>query len=333
VKRYLVSARYDWAFFLLPPVASLAIGVALSYTALFRNPFGLNGERTTVAELLVGALTHAHLVSVFFRSHGNPSIRRLHPVRFVVVPVLMWVAIASSDHLAIIAIVVGTWWDVYHSGAQTFGFARIYDRNCGNHPDTMRRLDFWMNQLLYAGPILASATLARHLADFDAFSDVDWSLFARVPAWVEGRQRYLTWTMVVGGLAFIAFYCASYLRLHRRGYQVSGLKVFLIASTGACSIWCWAFNSWGEAFFVMNLFHSVQYLALIWATERKPLLQRLGGPRRLVLGLLVTAVLAYGVAAQIVHQDFRIFWSLTMTVSLLHFWYDGFIWSVARRQI
>jgi hypothetical protein len=47
--------------------------------------------------------------------------------------------------------VLATFWDVYHSALQTFGFARIYDRKAGNDPMVGRRLDWHLNQLLYAG--------------------------------------------------------------------------------------------------------------------------------------------------------------------------------------
>ena len=38
--------------------------------------------------------------------------------------------------------VLAAFWDVYHSGAQTFGFARLYDQRAGNPPAEGRVLDF-----------------------------------------------------------------------------------------------------------------------------------------------------------------------------------------------
>jgi hypothetical protein len=31
--------------------------------------------------------------------------------------------------------------------------------------------------------------------------------------------------------------------------------------------------------------------------------------------------------------DARHLWAITIVVSLMHFWYDGFVWSVRRREI
>jgi hypothetical protein len=65
--------------------------------------------------------------------------------------------------------VLVTFWDVYHSALQTFGFARIYDARAGNDPAVSRRLDWWLNQLFYVGPILAGATMMDHFEDFEEF--------------------------------------------------------------------------------------------------------------------------------------------------------------------
>jgi hypothetical protein len=126
--------------------------------------------------------------------------------------------------------------------------------------------------------------------------------------------------------------------MHRRGHRVSPLKVYLVASTGLCSIYTWGFNSWGEAFFIMNLFHAVQYLALVWAMEKRRIMSRLRvseGPRgkAVALAVFLGAVLSYGVGAELLDADFRTLWAITIVVSLMHFWYDGFVWSVSKKQI
>jgi hypothetical protein len=335
---YLVGPIYDWAFFLLPPLLSLLIGIDVAGTDFTERTFRVAGQELTGAELLVGMLIEAHLVAVLIRSHGNPTVRRRHPVRFFVVPVTLFVAVASSATLAIVATTVATFWDVWHSGAQTFGFARIYDRNRGNPPEKGRLLDFWVNQLLYAGPILAGVTLYDHVKHFKDFEDVGITLFSTAPAYVTGHQRYLAWAVMAGGSVFLLFYVGYYVRLHFQGYRVSALKIFLVTSTGACSIYTWGLNSWGEAFFIMNLFHAVQYLALVWHTERGTMRKLLRMPERaggtaLTFVSYLGAVLAYGFAAALLDMHRPVLWAVTIVVTLMHFWYDGFIWSVKRQEI
>jgi len=335
---YLVSAAYDWIFFLLSPLVGLVLGVAISGTSFTDGLVVVNGQETTLAAVCIGTLIHAHLVAVFFRSHANPVIFRGHRIRFLVVPPLIWIGLVSSTWLAITATVIVTFWDVWHSGAQTFGFARIYDRNAGNPPELGRRLDYWLNQLLYAGPVLAGATLMDHVEVFGDYDQVGAAFLTSIPARADGAAGALSIAVLVVGTLFIAAYVGYYVLAWRRGYRVSVPKVTLLAITGLCSIYTWGFNSWGEAFFIMNFFHAVQYLALVWAMERKTIVNRfrLGGLRRsrgIAAALFFGSVLGYGLWAELLDGDLRSLWALTMVVSLMHFWYDGFVWSVRRREV
>jgi hypothetical protein len=320
---YLVSPTYDWCFFLLPPLVGLVIGICIAGTPFTDSVVFVNKQETTVAAICMGSLIHAHLVAVVFRSHANPSIFKLYPVRFLVVPPILWIAIVSSTWVAITATVVATFWDVWHSGAQTFGFARIYDRNAGNSPELGRRLDYWLNQLLYAGPILAGATMMDHVGVFSNYEEVGSTFFASVPARAESASRWMTYTVIAVGTVFVAFYVAYYVQLYRRGYRFPVLKVFLLATTGLCSIYTWGFNTWGEAFFIMNFFHAVQYLGLVWAMEKK----------RVHAAVFFGGVAVYGVGAQLLDPDITTLWAVTIVVSLMHFWYDGFVWSVRRAEV
>lgn len=339
--RYIVGRRYDWAFFLGPPTLAVLAGFAMAQWEWAHLPFLVGAEEVTFAGVLIGAIIHAHLVAVFFRSHGNPSIFRRHPVRFLLVPALLFLAIVGSPWIATASIVLATFWDVWHSGAQTFGLGRIYDRNAGAPPDRGRRLDFWLNQLLYAGPILAGATLMEHVSSLEEFEVFDDSLsmfLTWAPVEVYDHRAYLVWAVLGGGALFLGYYVLTYARLAREGYRISRLKVFLYVSTGLCSLVAWGFNSWGEAFFIMNLFHAVQYLALIWATEHRGYLKRLGVAARgrgkvFVLGVYLGAVLAYGVSVELLAGGTVAFWALTMVISLMHFWYDAFIWSVRAEDV
>ena len=171
---YIVSPFYDCIFFLLPPTVALGLGILISDTGFANQDFDFYDQDVTWSGLLIGILIHAHLVAVFFRSHGNAAIRQLHPYRFLLVPILLYVAMLSSPWVMISVSVLATFWDVYHSALQTFGFARIYDHKAGNNPTVGRRLDWHLNQLLYAGPILAGATMMDHIEDFGEY-DARWA--------------------------------------------------------------------------------------------------------------------------------------------------------------
>ncbi len=106
--------------------------------------------------------------------------------------------------------------------------------------------------------------------------------------------------------------------------------------TGLCSVVTWGFDRWGEAFLVMNTFHAVQYLALVNATEGAKVGARLGlpssGAGRLASVLLfLGATFGYGFLVE--WSDAEVVWATSMVVSLMHFWYDGFVWSVRRGDV
>jgi hypothetical protein len=130
--RYIVSQAYDCAFFLLPPTLALCLGIVISGSSVANQYFELYDQDVTWSGLLIGVFIHAHLVAVVFRSHGNTAIRHLHPYRFLLVPVLLYLAMVSSTWVLISVLVLATFWDVYHSALQTFWFARIYDRKAGD---------------------------------------------------------------------------------------------------------------------------------------------------------------------------------------------------------
>lgn len=335
---YIAGPRYDWAFFLLPPLLAVAAGWLIAGTPFAERRFWVGDRRTTWGALVLGALIHAHLVAVVARSHLNPEIFRLHRGRFLLVPAALFVAMMLSSWVAVIATVLVVFWDAYHSALQTFGLGRIYDRLAGNDPQAGRRLDLGLNLLLYLGPIVAGATMAAHFQKFELFADVGALFFTRIPVVMASHQPALVWLVGGGSAAYVLFYVLAYVRLARRGHRVSFPKVFLLSTTGLCSVWIWGTNPWGQAFFIMNTFHAVQYLALVWWAEgdRLQRLFRLPASRvgRLLAALFFLVIVgAYGALAELTTEDQRAVWCFTQVVALMHFFYDGFIWSVRRRQI
>jgi hypothetical protein len=335
VKGYIVSPLYDGAFFVGAPVIAMASTRALAASgSAWLGVFAI-------------AFTHAHLFLVFFRSHGNPDIFKLHRVRFVVAPVVLFAAIAWSPFTLAFALVLATWWDVYHSAQQTFGLARIYDRLAGNAPDAGRTLDRILNHVIYVGPIVGGASFVAHLDSFDSFRHAGSAFFTQVPMHARAWHGWLALIALAGGAAFLVVYVVSYARLIRQGYRVSIQKVVLLASTAFTCIWLWGLEP-GNAFVAVNLFHALQYFALVAHTERNtiPRVLKAANTRWALPAawlVLVVAGAAYGIWAAraskfdiggaFEHLPLRLAFAATLTVSLLHFWYDGFIWSVRKKQV
>lgn len=335
---YIVSPLYDWTFFIAAPLIALALGLALVGTPLEETSAVFDHEKSWV-DFGIGVFIFAHLLIVIFRSHVNPKIFSLYPWRFTAIPVVLFAAMMSSNWILISCSVLATFWDVYHSGMQTFGLGRIYDARAGNQPQMGRTLDWILNIFLYAGPIAAGASLLDHVDDFYEFADVGSVFFTSIPIVAETNARYVSIAVIATGVPFLAFYLWSYWRFWRAGYQVSPQKVALLLSTAICSIYAWGFNPFGMAFFIMNFFHALQYFAIVWWAENGNVARVLGCEGRAwgkwaALLAIVAVGMSYGIFAQgaDINSHSWLF-ALFLLISLMHFWYDGFIWSVGRKQV
>jgi hypothetical protein len=173
---------------------------------------------------------------------------------------------------------------------------------------------------------------------FKRFEAVGSAFFTVIPAYANEHQRYLTYIVFGIGSLFLAYYFYSYWQMSKQGYRISKPKVYLLVSTGLCSIYTWGFNSFGQAFFIMNLFHAVQYFAIIWWAENKNMtnLFHFTGfamSKQATLILFLSLALAYGIWAHTFATTSHWGCSILLTVSILHFWYDGFIWSVSKKHV
>jgi hypothetical protein len=341
---YIASPASDWFFLIAAPLVAVLVYVPFAVFPVLSFQTQDLRFRGSFRDGFIQVVIYSHLFIVFFRSHANPAIFRTHPFRFAVVPLALFGAVYASAWALVAVTVLGVWWDIYHSAMQTFGIGRIYDMRAGNDLRAGRRLDQAMNLLLYAGPILGGASLALHLQSFSSFSEVGSAFFTSIPARAGAHSRELTLAVFAIGIPYSLFYVWSYWRMWRGGYRVSLQKAALYGIVAVVSIACWGFNSFGEAFFVMNFFHALQYFFIVWHNEGTGLTRRSGFARLphgryIVLSIFLIVGLGYGIWTTgawpwpELQPSRRGLAATLITVSILHFWYDGFIWSVRKGQV
>ena len=338
VSPILDSHEHDWIHLVLCPVWSLGLGLLIGLTPLATWKLSGFGLATPVAEAFLGAFVMAHLVLVFFRSHADPEIRALYPIRFWVVPPALLLILLFCGPAVAVASAVAAWWDVYHSSLQTFGIGRIFDAKAGNDPEAGRSLDLILSVLLYAGPVLGGAMLLYHARELYEFEAVGWKTAGEWMWRVIAFQPRIRVALLASGGVFLAVYLAAYARLVKKGYRPPRQKVALHLGTAVVSVWAWGFNPLGMALFIMNFFHAWQYFALVWRYHRETVMKPLGLPktakgRLWALGAMIGAGFFYGSVFGVLGELFHWALAVTLVVSLMHFWYDGFIWSVRRRQV
>jgi hypothetical protein len=336
-KRAIVSPLGDFVFIYGSPLLALGfVHLMLAIPAMVAD-IEL-GETTTPMIVLLTSITFAHLLPVFVRSHLNPSIRRAHRFRLLVVPPVLLMALTVWPAAYIVAGVIAGFWDVYHTAQQNFGLGRIYDGRAGVAHDASRRADRIISHALYLGPILAGASLMDHVGELESLDGVGWSVLARTPTNLSSHVVALR-VIAIGAMAVaVVWYLGVQRRLVRNGRVPSPHKVTLMITSAVVQILAWGFSSPLVAFGVVNLYHAVQYFALVWRMEGRSSAKyvRIQSPRMtFAFGALVVFLIpvGYGFAVATVVTDSALVNAAFLSVSLLHFWMDGFIWSVRAKTV
>ena len=290
-----------------------------------------------IAALAVGVsvLTFAHLIAVAPRAYLNREVFEANRRRLTVVPVLLVGALTLSPTLLLVGGVVAVFWDVHHSAMQTFGLGRIYDMKAGNGALVLRRTDLRLNWALYVGPIAAGASLLEHLASLEGLRPLGWSAVAGLPSIAESHLLGIREAAIAAWLAATGWAAWDYRAAARQGYRLPVQKAALLGSTGFVSIAAWGFATPIVAFAIINLFHAVQYFALVWLKEGNRMAAasgRIGAIRWGALGLFLALCAAFGFAYHY-GRDWSWFAGAFIACSLLHFWYDSFVWSVRKKQV
>jgi hypothetical protein len=336
---FMVSPLYDGILFIGAPLIGLAAALAmLGGLPWVMRPATMFGSTEAWVSLFIAVWTYAHLCAVVFRSHVNRDIYVRFKYRFTVVPLVLFLGLWFSDWLMVTAVVLAVFWDVYHTAMQNFGFCRIYDSRQGSFSEKGRKLDIMVNQLLYVGPIVGGLSFAPTLKAFNSYADVGWFFPIQAANFLVFLQPRLTLLLLVGGTLFLGYYVFSYWQLSQGGYRVSRQKVAILFSTGITSVWAWGFLPPFYAFFVSNFYHALQYFGIVWAMENRNIrravgLSGLSSGAWITFALFLLSLIAAGVAFKLYGTN-TIRWGLAFftVISLMHFWYDGFVWQAHKMQ-
>ena len=285
-----------------------------------------------------GAMGH-HLPGMI-RAYGDRALFERFKWRFVFAPLFL-LAVCTAffwwDLKGILLIVF--FWGVWHGLMQTYGFCRIYDAKTGTFDALTRRLDFTMCVIWFATAVALSP---YRLSDTLDTYYMCGGLFIPPSVVHHGQQLIL-----LAAIAVSVLFLVHFLRMWIIGHRPNPVKVALLITSIA--FW-WYCNNLvanilvGIALF--EVFHDVQYLSLVWIYNRNRVEKdsNIGGFMRFVfrrsgslIGLYVGLVLAYGSVSYInahIGMDTmkRILTGVVTASTLLHFYYDGFIWKVRERS-
>ena len=331
---YIVSPMYDWIAFIGAPLIGLLLAMIISL------PFVPNPQinvgfihHTFWGFIVLIIMTQCHLLITVIRAYGNQLIFKKFKRRLIVGPTLIFSLIYTHSWVFYSMIIIATWWDVYHSACQTYGFTRLYDIKIGNTSLSLRLQDRILNCLIYIGPIIGGISLMPHFNNDIGYYQM--LFLSDIPLYANQYSKALLISVLIFSSFFIPyyFYCAW---KHSKNHPVSYQKILILSFTAIVSILAWGFNSFGHAFLIANFYHAWQYYAMIYNSEKKTFSNQLkltdSNASLLVISLLIlVTVIMTGL--QILTQNTRLTISIFTTISICHFCFDGFIWSVEKKHI
>ena len=296
--------------------------------------------------VMIWAIGH-HLPGMM-RAYGDPQLFRRFWIRFLVAPIfLLSVSIfafmtgVKSGLLTIAAI-----WGWWHYLMQTYGFVRIYDAKVGSLSASTRWLDWGMCLSWFsAAVVLNDNVLYQFLENF-----YEAGVGPPSPQIIHSLRSLVTGATAAVTVLFIVNFAIRYWR----GDRGSPIKVLLMISTFA-AFWYSAATVTNiiVAYAFFELFHDVQYLTIVWAFNRsrvekdkelRGFTRFLFQPRIALIGLYLLMIFGYGLffAAGAPNTGARyesdVPWQRLLmagfvTSTLLHYYFDGFIWKLRETKM
>jgi len=335
---YMNTKATDLLFIIFMPVISFLI-VALICEPRAKNGAFLYGKETPYWFAIAATmLTHMHVLLVFTRSHMNMTVFKRYKYRFTLIPLLALAGMWVSPIVFGIMSAIGLYWDEWHSLMQTFGFGRIYDTRAGNPAAIGRKRDMVFCFIIGFLPALVLLTYLPkgespgEMANFLEISTINAARFGGV---IEAAR----WPLILFGVLYSLWYFYSYYQLSKSGYKVSKAKMALFATTGLSTIATASLFTVADGIFFGNIYHAIQYVFIVMISERSNLASLTGLKQKSYNGVYLIYFLVIipfmfvlaGLRQMTTQWEYlAAFWLLT---SLLHFWFDGFIWSVRRQDI
>jgi hypothetical protein len=303
----------------------------------------LRAGRPAVDEMIVlagGVAALGHHLPGMMRAYGDRALFARFRLRFLLAPlVLVPICVAFSVLDLGGVLLVTFFWTTWHTLMQIFGFARIYDAKVGATGRWASRLDLALCIAWIGAPLILSQSRLGRLLEL-------WygSGGPLVPAPFLSGLRDVWW---IGTIAVSLMWLFHTARAWRAGPGPSPAKLALFAASFPFWWVCMAVvDNLLVGIAMFDLFHDVQYLALVWTFNRARVSAgaTVGAVSRFLFGghlvlvvLYVVLVVAYGSVGYFgerISEDVvrRSLLGVLAASALLHFYFDGFIWKVRERS-
>jgi hypothetical protein len=318
---WIQSPAYDLALLSLVPLLGLAVwGLSGLVSAAVLSP----------AIFFILGMPHYLSTYTFFMDEENRAYCRGRRVAFFLGPVIVVAGLTLSLrwHFYLLVALVVDAWNLVHVSRQSAGILSVY-RHLGGGDN--RREKVPANLCLLS---LAAALYFVHIDKQDSFT----FFLRRLP--FDIIPHLAPFFFLVGGAALAVL--VNRMRSRRNSIPLSELA--FLAGSLALFVPFILIDKRSTASSAMLSGHYVQYLGLVWLLNYRkygkvsgaaPLLSRTSRSVPAVLAVLVTLVVVTSLADRAVHAANAMAlhtWALNVVV-LLHFYFDGLVWSFKQPHI
>jgi hypothetical protein len=314
---WIQSQRFDLAFFILSPIAGLAV--------IFAAPTSIGYGLALAAATLIGG-PHYIATYTFYFFDDTAAYQKQRWAAYFLVPVLIVLAVAVValfEIPAIIAVIV-FFWNAFHVARQSCGILSIYRRRAG-YGDLRHR---GITNLA-----IISTSFAMALAHIDWYPALN-STLVKISPYLPFALSRLTLAAAIASLIAL---CVSVAQRLRRGSRFTLAEFgFLMTSLLLFHPYLWVRES-NLATLGMLLGHFIQYLGIVWLLTSRKLADGKGTrPQRWLSKIwrdpwiLVPSGLLIGCLFMVLQINFM---AVTIALVLLHFYLDGLFWAFSRPVI
>jgi len=326
----------DSLFFIGTPLLSLAL---LQSAANYFSSFD-------IALFVLAFFAVGHHLPGLMRAYGERELFDRYKARFIVSPVVIIVCVGWSvfnGHLGFFIFLA--LWDMWHFFMQHYGFMRIYDVKRHKPSRLSGRLDWLLTAICFTYIVVASP---HYLVNFmERCHRYGFGLYT----WFQPEYiPVLRQILLVLAVAISVVYVIHLVRLSRQGVPVVWPKLAITATTFLTVYYAYiVLDDVILGYAITALAHDIQYFAIVWIYNHGVLKRsnRLGasffrylfadGRFRIIL-IYLALILAYGgVEAMARATENYLIYDLVKiliaTTAFMHYYYDGFMWKVHKKEI
>jgi hypothetical protein len=357
-QNWVLDPFQDSLFIIFAPIIVVALALIPFHTLSI-------ADATALVIVTHIVMTVAHHLPTFIRIYGDVDLFKRFKWSFVLGPVVplifstvVLVYINLHDYPVeyfLYLYIMLALWDPWHFLRQHYGFMRIYDRSNAAPKSVAANMDLWLCVAWFSYIMLSSgAWLPETLHDLYASTNIPIMLSVTADGIAAAAS-----VMQVAAFAMTFAYGAYLFWCWKNRYFISAAKIGLLLGTFGVMYLTYTPNAWMQSlapgwtfkvgFAVVGVVHMTQYLAIVWRYNRSlaksPERSRGGVFRRWhaqrskiawVMGAAYVGVcLGYGEIVTTRHDN-RLLMSVLLAVgftsTLMHYYFDGFIWKVRHQQ-